>query len=141
MSDMAGFLTARFGEEEDYCRTMIAVGEDQAADVPLPEAEKMRAVFMSIISDSRTLDLVKRWTDSKVDPPNSLKRLLIEIGAKRKVLAEHQRAEPLLGMAWSPCSTCRAPGSSWPATWPCPTLRAMAAVWRDHPDYDQAWRP
>lgn len=24
--------------------------------------------------------------------------------------------------------------------WPCPTLRALAAVYQDHPDYDEAWR-
>ena len=25
--------------------------------------------------------------------------------------------------------------------WPCPTLRHIAAVWADHPDYDGSWRP
>ena len=23
--------------------------------------------------------------------------------------------------------------------WPCLTLRALAATWQDHPDYDEAW--
>jgi uncharacterized protein DUF6221 len=26
-----------------------------------------------------------------------------------------------------------------PATFPCPTVRTLASVWADHPDYDQAW--
>ncbi len=25
--------------------------------------------------------------------------------------------------------------------WPCPTIRALASVYADHPDYQQEWRP
>ncbi len=26
-------------------------------------------------------------------------------------------------------------------TWPCPHLRHIAAIWADHPDYREEWRP
>ena len=25
--------------------------------------------------------------------------------------------------------------------WPCATVRIVAAIWDDHPDYDQDWKP
>jgi len=25
--------------------------------------------------------------------------------------------------------------------WPCPELRLLAAIWNDHPDYQQQWQP
>jgi hypothetical protein len=25
--------------------------------------------------------------------------------------------------------------------WPCETVRTLAAIWSDHPDYDDTWRP
>ncbi|MFJ9558295.1 DUF6221 family protein [Nocardiopsis sp. NPDC101807] len=51
-------------------------------------------------------------------------RVLREVAAKRAVLALHQDA----GM-----------GDCAHSSDPCPTLRALAAPYVDHPDYDPAW--
>jgi hypothetical protein len=68
-------------------------------------------------------------------------RVLREVEAKRAILALH---EPLLSSYGEP-SVCR---SCWPQPWigthplaPCPTMRNLAAVYSDHPDYDPSWAP
>jgi hypothetical protein len=67
-------------------------------------------------------------------------RVQREIEAKRAILAEHQRApKPLPGMSWYPCRVCTR--DRYPQSWPCATVRALAAVWSDHPDYQQEWAP
>ncbi len=54
-------------------------------------------------------------------------RMLREVDAKRKILAEHTPNDP-----------CDAHDASLRSI-PCDTLRALAAIWSDHPDYDKAW--
>jgi hypothetical protein len=61
-------------------------------------------------------------------------RVLREVKAKRAILADH---EPVRHEGRMMCATCLG-GYTF---WPCPTLLALAAVWRDHPDYDPAWSP
>ena len=68
-------------------------------------------------------------------------RVLREVEAGRRVIAAH----PIRPIPNGTCEACSAPdGFSYLADleefidWPCPTLRALAAIWRDHPDYP--WR-
>lgn len=67
-------------------------------------------------------------------------RVLREVEAGRAVLELH---EPLPSTYGEPvtCPTC------WPEPRvgthplaPCPTLRQLASIWNDHPDYNPAWR-
>ena len=60
-------------------------------------------------------------------------RVLREVKAKRKILAAHEKSD---GGYCELCYYGYGGGS-----WPCPTVRALAAVYGDHPDYDKAWRP
>jgi hypothetical protein len=49
-------------------------------------------------------------------------RVLREVAAKRAILELH------------------AQGTDWDGEpWPCSTIRALIAIWRDHPDFDPAW--
>src|SRR5260221_9892636 len=70
-------------------------------------------------------------------------RVLREVDAKRKIVAEHAR-EP--GMLPPSCVRCCETNTAqypqrWEALmWPCPTVRAVVAVWSDHEDYDPAWK-
>ncbi len=69
-------------------------------------------------------------------------RPLREVAAKRAILAEHfaeDRGESLPGADCGVCYYIGTPGS--PAQWPCLTLRVLAAVYSDHPDYRQEWKP
>jgi hypothetical protein len=59
-------------------------------------------------------------------------RVLRDVAAKRAILAKHGPDLPLEGA----CLTCyRGEG------WPCDTLRLLAAIWDDHPDYRAGWAP
>jgi hypothetical protein len=69
-------------------------------------------------------------------------RALSECEAKRAIIAEHQID---LGMSQPYCDTCAEwwaaeVGEGPPAVrYPCPTVRALAAIYKDHPDYRQEW--
>jgi hypothetical protein len=91
-------------------------------------------------------------------------RVLAEVAAKRAIVLEHEMMparQSTLGVLRladgrevSPyyvdgcCARCTAWGEyGGPANSEtggldyCPTLRHLAAVYADHPDYDEAWRP
>lgn len=60
-------------------------------------------------------------------------RVLAECEAKRQIVDLHHE---YLGV----CTHCVQVGAEHDReSWPCPTLRALAAVHADHPDYDRAW--
>ena len=69
-------------------------------------------------------------------------RVLAECEAKRRIVEMHHSTPAPgvdrdgfdLGGYW--CNECD-DGISWP----CPTLRALAAVYAGHPDYRDEWRP
>jgi Family of unknown function (DUF6221) len=63
-------------------------------------------------------------------------RVLAECAAKRAILALHQ--ETAFYHPGGPTALCTAGCNGG---WPCPTLRALAAAFADHPGYDKAWRP
>ena len=72
----------------------------------------------------------------------SRERVLAECEAKRAVIEEHWPGE---GHYRDYCETCAEwwhaeVGEGPPGVrFPCPTLRAVAAVYKDHPDYQQEW--
>lgn len=67
-------------------------------------------------------------------------RVLREVKAKRAIVALHAAMEiecsDVAGDPWAGtvCSACEG-GEDWP----CTTLRHVAAVYADRPDYDPAW--
>lgn len=68
-------------------------------------------------------------------------RVLAECEAKRRIVEEHSDG----GKDWDGqrfvhwCRRCA--GRRGHEPWPCPTLRALALPYADHPDYRQEWRP
>jgi hypothetical protein len=85
-------------------------------------------------------------------------RMLAEVEAKRRMLDLHEPEPsgyqygryvyPALGdLACSHCeSLCHSSSGiscngSPDAPWPCPTVRLIAAVYAEHPDYREEWRP
>jgi hypothetical protein len=59
--------------------------------------------------------------------------VLAECAAKREIIQQHPGDSE--GYCYDPVMHQR--GCQW--TWPCPTLTALAAVYKDHPDYRQEW--
>lgn len=68
-------------------------------------------------------------------------RVLRECAAKRTILATHR---PILDPYGDPkgatCTMCADSGSNAQG-FPCSTVRALAAVYSDHPDYQEEWKP
>ncbi|WP_235738983.1 DUF6221 family protein [Nocardioides alcanivorans] len=70
-------------------------------------------------------------------------RVQAECEAKRQIVELHAPDDggslPISPEWWS-CSTCEQDprAEAW-SEWPCSTLRALASVYADHPDYDPAW--
>lgn len=64
-------------------------------------------------------------------------RTLAECAAKRAIIEEHywRSAEGARG-----CGLCNySRDYGWEETGPCKTVRALAAIYKDHPDYQQEW--
>ena len=69
------------------------------------------------------------------------RRVLREVAAKRAILAEHREEgrgdhRGCAGCGWASGDEVRLNEVE-----ECPTLRALASVYADHPDYDQGWAP
>lgn len=64
-------------------------------------------------------------------------RVLREVAAKRRLVRLHDRITADGRPDGVFCQKCSGPDRYVP--WPCLTLRTLAAVYADHPDYDPAW--
>jgi len=121
--DLATFLEARIADDEAAARTVHDVAK---CDAMLYE-EDMAAY-------------AARTPGCDCGYPA---RVLREVDAKRKIVAEHAMEPGMLPPSCVRCcdtNTAQYP-QRWDAlTWPCPTVRALAAVWSDHKDYDLAWK-
>ena len=116
--DLAAFLRARLDEDE----TTVAAAE--AFDAWWP-AHAVRHNSRSPVAAREAF--MAGWDASRA-------RALREAAAKRSLLALHWPA-PRPSPRPPDCAECR------PPVWPCDTLRALAAVYSDHPDYRQEWAP
>ena len=145
---LIAFLAARLDEDEAAAE---AAAEDDGADWFANAKEGWDADERSVMYTGpstlrpggtwdypvcRSLSVGAAEHIARHDPA----RVLREVEAGRTILAEHfaeDRGESLPGADCGVCYYIGTPGS--PAGWPCRTLRALAAVWSDHPDYDQEW--
>ncbi|TQN30599.1 hypothetical protein FHX37_0481 [Haloactinospora alba] len=70
---------------------------------------------------------------------NGPARVLAEVEAKRRIVAQHAPVPVNFGDEYT-CTTCaHSPTSKDPQ--PCGTLKLLAAVYADHPDYRKEWAP
>lgn len=65
-------------------------------------------------------------------------RILAECEAKRRIVMAHSTDDGFGEVMDPSCSGTYDPGYEYPED--CATLRALAAVYADHPDYNEAWR-
>lgn len=115
MVTIVEFLTARLDED--------AARFDEVAEA---EAESCRNDGMP---DTTADEIKEYWLSlgEKTEWPRHLR----EVEAKRAIVALHT------GDNDEPCQ-------SWAGNYtyePCATLKALASVYADHPDYDEKWKP
>lgn len=92
-------------------------------------------------------DLVwRKWAEVDDGLADHLERLdparvLAQCAAYRSIVAAHQRHTLAQGGAYCDCQAIELEGP-WGGRddiYPCETLEALASIWADHEDYDEAW--
>lgn len=123
MSDLVEFLLARIAEDEES-----AISE---------QADAMVGFYWKSYPQKAYEELQSRVLASS-------SRILTECEAKRAIVELHG---PVEEQGVTVCSEC-GPDEDVPFRveaygrgWPCPTMRALARVYADHPDYREEWRP
>ena len=161
MSDIVEFLKARLDDDEKAARECVALFPEPwdiadrgwrvriyAGDVPTPnlmidDEDAMTTrnpVVLEVEPDRHIED--PEWLSTRIEHivRQGPTRTLREVEAKRSIMSEHE-LEDYEGVP--SCWLC-AHVYSWgkePDRGPCATFRALAAVYADHPDYRDEWRP
>lgn len=131
MTDLVKFLTARLDEDE-------AVANDVRPDEYLSTRDNSELTTLGFDTQPyRTVAITSG-------------RVLAEVEAKRRILAIHQRNTENGGDLDPDCTKCM----SWETgvdpydelvtdaeydSWPCDTVKALASVYANHPDYRPEW--
>ena len=122
MGDLVAFCEAR-------------VSEDEAAALESKNAPAGAARFVD----------ADQWSQSLIWLTGE-DRMIREVEAKRAILAAHvpyfEPAEAVPDI----CAVCVTGKDGYAENWlmdlwPCLPVRAIAAIWSDHPDYEEGWKP
>lgn len=146
-ADLIAFLNARLDEDEALARQAAQVaGLDWTFKTEVPEGCDYPTDYITSPDGALLLDTMG---GIEGDAPHVARhdpaRVLREVAFKRHILESHYPRRP-----WAPdapdglliCAGEEADGDTWQMAtrWPCPDVRALAAVWSDHPDYDPEWK-
>lgn len=128
------FLEARIAEDEAVAKAAIAPSEMHPyGDDNIP------ALAVEDVPDQVRGYLGGTWGEHLAR--HGPARVLAECAAKRAILALHRRDDEVQHMVYGdiyPCTECGDADAS-PVEFPCNTIRSLAAVYADHPDYQQQW--
>lgn len=108
------FLEARLAEDE---RIAKATGEDATYGFTWPNTQY----------ELRSSELIHI---RRHDPA----RALAEVAAKRGILEAHAGRSP---RSSDFCRICEDPYTYGPEAWPCDTVRYLASIYKDHPDFNK----
>ena len=145
--DLAAFITARLDEDEAAAKAAlrgpwsIAENEVWGTQIIAIDGSPVMPVYVEGVTSAALSTAVHI---ARHDPA----RVLREAAAKRAILALHNRTHecsvsslehhPEKG-EWLYISTEYVDEDG--PEWPCTTLRHLAAIWSDHPDYRAEWLP
>lgn len=132
MTDIVEFLEARIAEDNEAAKEATNDGHRWLVDeetISLWPADDDDRMYGHI-----TFPRKAHARHASIHDPI---RVLREVAAKRTILVEHADDE-------GQCARCLDSDGitylgAYTAPWPCPTLRALAAVYSDHPDYRPDW--
>lgn len=148
MADLTAFISARLSEDEAMAQLAAREGGTWTQDDPERRPGAISSTGGPVVYDEGSPDEYQAAHIARHDPA----RVLREVTAKCDVLVIHhlqiirQEATPFNPYTGEPnepaydgnCETC---GWFSPGHGGCPTLRAIAAVWSDHPGYRPEWAP
>lgn len=126
---IAEFLEARIAEDE-----AAAVAASVSMHGTLHDSQSDWACYVMGAERDST-----QWQDEHIMTwwPQ---RVLAECMAKRAIIGRHEAKRDFVYEAgeFALCSMCTETGPNAQG-WPCGTIRALAAVYSDHPDYNKDW--
>jgi hypothetical protein len=144
---LADFLLARIAEDE--APTWNLVPYDCAPDCCAPDGwVGHECAICQTREFGGTVEAITAIAIEHDEKIHGRSRVLAECEAKRRIVELH-RENDHDGWGSSTCEACLrewAPGDpgenmQWEAVmepWPCPTIHALASVYADHPDFQQA---
>jgi hypothetical protein len=138
--DVLEFWRARVDDDERVAKA--AAEANRAFDCPAPGLEwtydrgtvRAEQTGVKVVGPAAWSDEIDEDTGTHIarrDP----RRALREAERDRLVMAAH----PVGSLGY--CTNCWADRVPQSTEAPCPTVRLHVAVWDDHPDYQQGWRP
>ena len=147
MTTLIEFLTARLDEDERAARAATSGTWHAAPDAPglgtwmITAHDATPGGGEVVCEGDREGGGVIREQDAVHIVRHDPARVLREVAAKRKILAEHREEgrgdhRGCAGCGWAAGDEVRLNEVE-----ECPTLRALASVYADHPDYRQGWAP
>lgn len=139
MNDLIEFLRARLDEDAAVVRALTVPHEWHTGPGDDPEWTSEELVCMWPPEFHTPYEQDKHWRGLPVSGPelaahvarHDPARVLREVEAKRQILEAHGGD---LGPQVMFCPHCE-------HDTPCPTVRLLAAVYADHPDYRPEWAP
>ncbi len=146
MPDLVAFIRARL--DEDQAAAKVADGPSWFLD--RTEDSDKRSIRYTGPSTLNPGDMADYYITDRVHECDAVHiarhdpaRILRQVEALRAILNRH---EPRPLGRWQVCTACctaeRFEFSGYELShvaWPCPDVGVLASIWRDHPDYDEAW--
>lgn len=144
MSDVAAFIRARLDEHEEAARIALGVngvasvqhhlrGDDVAPNYPLPRWRYDAGQVWQTHERTPTIVVGQTWgADGEHIALNDPVHVLTWVAAMRAILKQFEDASG--APAWAEYERGQRAALQG-------ALRAFAAAWRFHPDYDPAWAP
>ena len=147
MSGLAAFLAARLDEDEAAAKAVEDRSEPWTGRWQPRERNALETYNGWVLAVSVPIggDFAPGVVEhiARHDPA----RVLREVEAGRAILAAHLPGEfDRYGLTEILCRTCVTGHEAYmdddgADPWPCATVRRLAAVWSDHPDYREEWAP
>ena len=147
--DITGFLLARIAEDEQVARSAAECEEEPHAHW---QAVIEEGAGSAVVEDCGCVVARRPWDAvvpgdeaehiARWDPA----RVLAECEAKRRIMEAHPMGPGADG-SWNytevvgclTCVSCGVDGEAIIDAGPCPTLRALAAPYAEHPDFRPEW--
>ncbi len=117
-ADLIAFVSARLGEDEAAARLAAREGGTWKQDHPGSGAA-ISSLGGTVVYDEGSPDEYQAAHIARHNPARALR----EVAFKQAILGQYRTAA-----GWS--------SDNWPLS-----LRLLAAIWSDHPDYRQEWAP
>ena len=126
------FLEARIAEDEEAARREVDLMAGAIRGVRVEISYEWSRHISDPNAERRMMDPVVASAPGAPSPV----RVLREVAAKRGILEAHAGRSPRSSRLDS-CRICEDPYTYGPEAWPCDTVRYLASIYKDHPDFNK----